>query len=459
VFAYQRKKVSLALALTDIALVSLAFWLAYLTRISVSFKAGFERIFFIEPNRRFTLILVTVASWLVIAAYSNLYEHLDSAQWTRIVRSTFRQCILATLSVVIFEYLVRWDLSRSFLLFLFLYAFVVLSIFRINSKKIIRLVLREFGAPYHIVIVGPERPAKELGHQIVQGSAFRISIVDILDDLECKERLPLLLETRVIDEVIFRVNSDRLSHLEEIFLLCDEEGVRTRVATDFFPHVNSRMTLDRFGTAPLLTFSAAPDNDLRLMIKRAFDIVVAAVGLIVLSPLFVIIAVLIKMTSKGPIIFKQGRSGLNGRHFNFYKFRSMVANAEQLKAELEHLNQKTTAFKIAGDPRLTAVGKWLRKFSLDEFPQLFNVLRGDMSIVGPRPALPAEIEHYHRWQRRRLRMRPGLTCLWAIRGRDFLDFDSWMKMDMEYIDGWSLMLDWKIIAKSIPYVLSGRGAH
>jgi lipopolysaccharide/colanic/teichoic acid biosynthesis glycosyltransferase len=143
----------------------------------------------------------------------------------------------------------------------------------------------------------------------------------------------------------------------------------------------------------------------------------------------------------------------------FYKFRSMCANAEDLKSSLQHLNQKTTAFKIPNDPRLTGIGRILRKFSIDEWPQLWNVLRGDMSLVGPRPAVPEEVDMYERWQRRRLRMRPGLTCLWALAGRDTLDFETWMKMDMTYIDNWSLALDWKIILRTIPKVILGKGAH
>jgi exopolysaccharide biosynthesis polyprenyl glycosylphosphotransferase len=455
VFAYQRKKVGLALALTDITLVSLAFLFAYQTRVHLSL----ERPFFILSDRRFIVWLVTVLSWLAIAISSRLYEHLDSAQWTRIIRATFRQCLFGTACVVLFEYLVRWDLSRPFLFFLFLYAALLLSAFRLNSKRLIRLFLREFGSPYHVLLVGSRERTAELGRMLVEASPFRIQVVGLLTDEECKVHLPHLLSTQVVDEVIFRVNSDRLSNLEEIFLLCDEIGIRTRVATDFFPHVNSRMTLDRFGPAPLLTFSAAPDDDLRLVVKRTVDIVISALSLMLLAPVFLLLFILIPLTSHGPAIFRQIRCGLNGRLFRFYKFRSMVWNAEEMQSQIAHLNEKTTAFKIADDPRLTSLGRWLRKFSIDELPQLFNVLRGDMSLVGPRPAVPSEIECYERWQRRRLRMRPGLTCLWAIRGRDTLDFDTWMKMDLEYIDNWSLLLDAKIMLKSIPYVLTGRGAH
>jgi exopolysaccharide biosynthesis polyprenyl glycosylphosphotransferase len=271
--------------------------------------------------------------------------------------------------------------------------------------------------------------------------------------------LPWLLRNDVIDEILFAVDTKRLASLEEIFLLCDEEGVRTRVAVDFFPHVNSEIYLDTLGGAPLLTFSAAPHDEVRLLVKRSTDVVLACSGLILLAPFMLIVAMLIRITSRGPAIFRQVRCGLNGRRFVFYKFRSMCNNAEELKASLEHLNQKSTAFKIPKDPRLTPVGRWLRKFSIDEWPQLWNVLKGDMSLVGPRPAVPEEVERYQAWQRRRLRMRPGLTCLWALKGRDALDFETWMKMDMQYIDNWSLALDWNILLRTIPRVVIGKGAH
>jgi exopolysaccharide biosynthesis polyprenyl glycosylphosphotransferase len=272
-------------------------------------------------------------------------------------------------------------------------------------------------------------------------------------------KLPDLLKQHVIDEIIFAVDSRRLASLEEVLLLCEEEGVRTRIAVDFFPHVNSRVSLDRLGSSPLLTFSATPHDEIRLLVKRVTDILLGGAALILLFLPMLAIALIIRMTSPGPAIFRQERCGLNGRRFVFYKFRSMCEDAEALRASLEHMNQRELVFKIANDPRLTPVGRWLRKFSIDEWPQFWNVLKGDMSLVGPRPAIPEEVEQYKRWQRRRLRMRPGLTCLWAVRGRDDVDFETWMKLDMEYIDRWSLALDWKILLRSIPSVLTGRGAH
>ena len=188
------------------------------------------------------------------------------------------------------------------------------------------------------------------------------------------------------------------------------------------------------------------------------DVVLALALGIGLIPVWLIAAILIKATSRGPLVFRQTRCGLNGRTFTLYKFRSMVADAEERLGEVAHLNQKEIVTKIPNDPRLTAVGKWLRRFSVDELPQLFNVLRGDMSMVGPRPAIPSEVEQYQRWQRRRLRMRPGLTSLWAVEGRDQVDFEKWMRLDMQYIDNWSLALDARIILRTIPQVLSGRAS-
>jgi exopolysaccharide biosynthesis polyprenyl glycosylphosphotransferase len=321
-----------------------------------------------------------------------------------------------------------------------------------TGERAVRLARAlERSSEYGIRLRGFLAEAPHAPSEIMLGEAHKVRPIGELQSV---------LQQHVVDEIIFAVGSESLADLEEVFLLCDEEGVRTRVAVDFFPHVNSTVSLDRFGATPLLTFSAAPYDEIRLLVKRLTDVLIAAAGLVVLSPFMAITVLLVRLTSPGPAVFRQVRCGLNGRLFTFYKFRSMCQNAEELKATVAHLNTRDgQAFKIPGDPRLTPVGRYLRKFSIDEWPQLWNVLRGDMSLVGPRPAIPSEVEGYKRWQRRRLRMRPGLTCLWAVSGRDNVDFETWMKMDMQYIDNWSLALDWKILLRTIPRVLSGRGAN
>jgi exopolysaccharide biosynthesis polyprenyl glycosylphosphotransferase len=198
-----------------------------------------------------------------------------------------------------------------------------------------------------------------------------------------------------------------------------------------------------------------------MFLRRLLDLALACLMLLVVGPLLMLpAAILIKLTSRGPVLFKQKRCGLNGRQFVMYKFRSMVDNAEQLRVELESLNEMDgPVFKSSRDPRITGIGKILRRFSIDELPQLFNVLRGDMSLVGPRPPLPGEVARYERWQRRRLSMKPGITCLWQVSGRNEVSFEDWMKLDLDYIDNWSLLLDLKILLKTIPVVLLGRGAR
>jgi exopolysaccharide biosynthesis polyprenyl glycosylphosphotransferase len=233
-----------------------------------------------------------------------------------------------------------------------------------------------------------------------------------------------------------------------------------RVQLSFLPTGFSHVFVEHMAHVPLLTFASTPQNELALLAKRGIDIAISSLTLIALAPLFAIIAILIKLTSKGPVFYRQTRCGLGSRRFVLLKFRSMVDNAHDLLPELEAHNEVDgPVFKMRNDPRCTAVGRCLRIMSLDELPQLWNVLRGDMSLVGPRPPLPQEVEQYEPWQRRRLRIRPGLTCLWALEGRSKLQFERWMRLDLLYIDNWSMWLDFKILLKTIPAVLLGRGAH
>jgi exopolysaccharide biosynthesis polyprenyl glycosylphosphotransferase len=456
VFSRHHRKVKLLFALADVALVLAAFAAAYQLRSQLPF----ERLFFLTFPELVLMITAVLILWPLAGYWVEVFERLDSALPRTILRESFRQTAAGIIGLILFQYLLRLDLSRGFIGLLAVFSWIFLCIFRLNAGRLVGWIRREFGANLHVLVVGGGERARSLAAKIELSAEYGIRLAGIVgDDDSLMAGLPEFLEKHVIDEVVFAVDSQRLAALEEVMLLCDEEGVRTRVAVDFFPHVNSDLYLERFGQLPLLTFAAAPHDEIRLFAKRVLDVALAGAALVLLAPLMALIALAIRLTSPGPAIFTQVRCGLNGRRFTFYKFRSMVQNAEDLKAGLEHLNRKQVAFKIPNDPRATTIGRFLRKFSVDEWPQLWNVVRGDMSLVGPRPAVPEEVERYQRWQRRRLRMRPGLTCLWALEGRDRLDFDSWMRKDMEYIDNWSLSLDWKIILRTIPNVLLGKGAH
>ena len=273
-------------------------------------------------------------------------------------------------------------------------------------------------------------------------------------------QLGQILDDNVIDEVIFAVPRERLASVEGAFRLCQEQGAGARVCLDLFDVGGAHVALGEFDGLPMLSFDRAPNDEVALLFKRAFDVVSSAAALLAFSPVLLATAVAVKLESPGPVFFRQTRVGKNGRHFKMYKFRSMRMDAE---ARLESLRAQNEAagpvFKMKNDPRVTRVGRFIRRTSIDEFPQFLNVLAGEMSVVGPRPPVPAEVRQYQRWQRRRLSVKPGITCTWQVSGRSNVSFDEWMELDLEYIDNWSLWRDVQICFQTIPAVLTSRGAH
>lgn len=472
-FPGDHRRVRILYGTADLVVIAAAFLTAYWFRQNLNL----DRPFFLSRATQVSLLLWSMVAWVAVASWFEIYDRIEGSHPRVILRDAFRQSLVGGVALVLFEFLWRLDLSRSFVAFFAVLVWVFLCLFRLNAGRILGAVRREFAAPHYVMVVGLGRSARRLGRQLEEASdGHRVQLRGFFTDHQDAEMpetidlresypvypidaLPDMLRRHVIDEIVFATDGQHLTELRDVLILCDEEGVRTRIDVDFFPHVNSRVHLERLGNSRLLTFSATPHDEIRLLVKRITDIVLAAAALILLFPVMAVIALAIRLTSPGPVIFRQERCGLNGRRFMFYKFRSMCEDAEAMRPAIEHLSQRELAIKIPNDPRLTSVGRWLRKFSIDEWPQLWNVLRGDMSLVGPRPAIPQEVEQYKRWQRRRLRMRPGLTCLWAVSGRDAVDFETWMRLDMEYIDNWSLALDWKIILRTIPSVLSGRGAN
>ncbi|MCB0319179.1 MAG: sugar transferase, partial [Bdellovibrionales bacterium] len=275
------------------------------------------------------------------------------------------------------------------------------------------------------------------------------------------DQLKRALEEYAIDEVIFTDVVEVMPEVEEMILTCSEQGVRTTIAADLFSVGLIKSEISYFGEMPLIHFQTPPGDRWELTVKRILDLSISGLCLFLMSPIFVLISLLLKFTSTGPILFKQTRVGLNGRLFTLYKFRSMFENSEDLLENLKEQNEmQGPAFKIKDDPRVTPFGRWLRKYSLDELPQLWNVFKGDMSLVGPRPPVPGEVNLYQRKYRRRLSMRPGLTCTWQVSGRNKISsFDSWVELDLDYIDNWSLGRDLSLLIKTIPAVLRGQGAH
>ena len=483
-FSSQHRKARLLFELSDLLLTVAAFYAAYEVRVQITFL---EHDFFILPAHTVLILGFGLIAAVSIGRWLGVYEKLDSGQPAAILRDSFSQAAYLSLAILVFQYIVRLDLSRPFLGFFAFFSWLFFSLFRLLSGPLIGWVRKEFGALRYILIVGSGPRAFQLAKTIEAANdrGLRIKGFVVWDNsgepagagsedcllasypMYSPDEITPLLRRHVIDEIVFAVEAARLPELEEVLLLCDEEGVRTRIAVDFFPHVNSDVCLERLGSTPLLTFSATPDDEVRLFAKRAIDVVLAAAALALAAPFMAVIALAIRLTSPGNAIFRQERCGLNGRRFICYKFRSMrgepdtaVGATATACAGSDCIPVRSIAAKVSPhDPRVTPLGRWLRKFSIDELPQFYNVLRGDMALVGPRPAIPSEVEQYQRWQRRRLRMRPGITCLWALNGRDRLDFESWMRLDMLYIDSWSLGLDCKILLKTIPQVLLGRDAN
>ena len=275
------------------------------------------------------------------------------------------------------------------------------------------------------------------------------------------EDLPDIVAREAIDDVAIALPiKSRYDEIETVIALLEEQGIGIHLLSDFFPRHLARCQPLEFEGEPLLFFHSAPPFSWRTEIKRLIDLVGSFALLVLLAPLFLFISILIKLDSPGSVFFVQERMGYNKRRFRMIKFRTMVSDAEARLKDIEHLNEKSgPIFKIKKDPRITRLGRFLRKSSLDELPQLINVVFGDMSLVGPRPlSIRDALGLEESWQKRRFSVRPGLTCLWQISGRSNLTFEQWMKLDLEYIDHWSLLLDCQILMKTVPAVLTSRGA-
>jgi exopolysaccharide biosynthesis polyprenyl glycosylphosphotransferase len=469
------------LLIVDLLLVFVAFFLSFWLRNDLLPAIG------LSPSDLYPLRLYLPLLPIVLLIWGSLTLgfHLYHSQRTTsllvemwdIMRVSIAGTLLLSLAIFLFQ-LDKKLLGSDQISRLWILLFVATTFFLLSARMVVvRLTarwVRARGYNYRTVLVaGTNATAKKIARTIENHPHWGFRILGFVSenaDLEACDIDPDLLlgrlddiadlvEENVVDEVIFALGLREFNRLENLLLQLEEQGVRTRLALDLFPHARAQVQIGTLEELPLLTYSTTPTSELRLAAKRAMDVGISLLVLGLALPAMLVIALAIKIASGGKVLYRQTRCGLYGRKFTLFKFRTMVEDAEQLQEELSHLNEmQGPVFKMKEDPRITPVGRWLRRLSLDELPQLWNVLKGDMSLVGPRPPVPQEVSSYERWQRRRLSMRPGLTCLWQIRGRNDIDFESWMQLDLEYIDNWSPMLDVKILAKTIPAVLSGRGA-
>ena len=472
-----------AMILFDGFIVSIAFFLAYFLR--QQFRL-FYKLDLIPSTQVVSGSIASISEYLVVLFFvvplwcamlylNGMYRSLRTRTLPQVVWIIIKSAFFVVLifGTVVFLFKLQF-VSR-----IFFGIFFVASLSFILSEKIALFsamhYVRRRGFNYRtLIVVGTGKRAASFIKRIQDHPEWGFQILGIVNDEPSRgiewvncikvigtlDDIPEILHRYAIDEVIFVVPRLRLNYVENAIYDCEREGIKATVAVDLFDLKIARARQTELDGIPLVTFETTIAKEWQLFVKRAIDIVVSGLSIVILSPLLLILAALIKLTSSGQVFFRQQRLGLNGRKFVLYKFRTMYEGADKNLSNVKDVSEKDGPdFRKKKVKWTTPVGRVLRKFSIDELPQLFNVFVGYMSFIGPRPTVPDEVSLYESWQRRRFSMKPGITCLWQIRGRNKIGFEEWMKLDLEYLDNWSLWLDIKIFVKTIPVVLFGIGAY
>jgi exopolysaccharide biosynthesis polyprenyl glycosylphosphotransferase len=436
----------------------------------------------IETPSYYTVLLLIIIIWPLSFNYFKLYASYRTQSIKQILLKVVKSVFLSIIILNFIMYLLKInDVSRIMMCIFFLTNIIFLFL---NKSLIYRTLknMREKGYNYqNILIIGGRERAKEVINNINKHSSAGYRILGCLGLLESEvgktvisgtvfigtiDELENIILEQVVDQIIFALPLDLIKNIEKYIRGAEELGVSVRIIPDWNLHKLSynpqiaRLKVEEFLDIPTMCLSTTPTGNGELQLKNMVDLLGAAVLILLLLPLFGSISILISIFSKGPVLYTQIRCGLNGRHFYVYKFRTMVNDAEQRQKILNAMNEADgPTFKIRKDPRIIPyIGTFLRKTGLDELPQLFNVIKGEMSLVGPRPPIPSEVKKYDRWQRRRLSMKPGITCLWQCsKRRNDITFKEWMSLDLNYIDSWSLKLDFKILIKTALAVFTGQG--
>lgn len=467
--------VSWLTALIDIPLINLAFALSYAIRYELQWFKAVEDAYYVSYDAYVPVALALTAILLIAYKMEGVYHSRRGQGWLGEVHAIFNGTTTGIMVMVIITFFLH-PLYYSRLIFIYaaVLIFLILSLARLVRGVILGRLRRMGIGVDRVLIVGAGEVGRSVMANLMAQPNLGYEVVGFVDDNPDKghrdmgrfkalgsiDQFPYLIEELGVNEVIITLPWMYYRKILSILSQCEQRGVRASVVPDLVQMRLSQVEVEDLNGIPMLSLREQTISGWKYVLKRAIDILVAAVALILLSPLMGLIALAIKLDSRGPVLFKQTRVGKAGRPFTIYKFRSMYADAESQLPELEDLNEAVgPLFKIRDDPRRTRVGKWLRRTSLDELPQLFNVLRGDMSLVGPRPPLPREVEHYQPWHRKRLEVAPGMTGLPQVSGRSNLTFDEMAFLDLYYIQNWSPALDLMILLRTIPRVLFGDGAY
>ena len=424
------------------------------------------------PVRLVTVALVSTLLWPLLFQHLGLYHSQRRRSIFQVLGQVAFAALLSAGIVAAISVTLSAPLAPSFPIVCAAAQLVTLGGFRTLLLTALRIARRHGRNFRRVLIIGSGPRARDAWREIERHPSWGLRVLGFADERDCPvdpeldgqtvfklSELPDLFRDQVVDEVLVACPRSLLPALNPVIELAASVGVPVTLVSDLFGDYLPPPKTSRFGDLPALSFAVVHHSPAMLAIKRLIDIVVASILLVLTSPIIAVSGLLIKLTSPGPVLFRQVRCGLYGRRFHVLKLRTMYQDAEARREELAHLNEMSgPVFKIRNDPRITPVGRYLRRWSIDELPQLWNVIRGDMSLVGPRPPIPHEVAQYETAQRRRLSMRPGLTCLWQVSGRNAIGFEDWVKLDLQYIDTWSLAQDFRILARTVPTVFRGTGA-
>jgi exopolysaccharide biosynthesis polyprenyl glycosylphosphotransferase len=446
----------------DAGLFAISFWLAYALRAN-PFLIHYFHQDPVSPFERYKwLYLILIPSVPLVLEAQGFYERPILYARGTTAWQLFKGCVLISLGMVLTLFVFRSEIARwvpvwfGGISFALVFAKEELFLLALKSKLAQAQYRRRF------ILLGTVDETSRIRDKLGARSRETLEIVAELDLNNVPiQRVVELLHEHSINGVLVSAKRALFDQVEAAIRACELEGVEVWLLADFFRTQISHTSIDDFYGHPVLVFRTTPGASWENVLKQVIDRLGALLALVILAPFLLLFALVVKIGSPGPIFFRQQRSGLNGHPFTLYKFRTMITNADQLKHELAAMNEMSgPVFKLTNDPRITPFGKFLRKFSIDEWPQFYNVLRGEMSLVGPRPLPVDEVRRFNDLaHRRRLSVKPGLTCLWQISGRNNVkDFKDWVRLDLEYIDNWSLWLDVKILLRTVPVVLVGNGA-